>query len=318
MEDLRGLPRFEDSLSYLYIEHARIEQHEKAIAVQDASGLTPVPAASLALLMLGPGTSITHAAVKALSDNNCTVAWVGDEGQRFYAAGIGGTRGSSNLLRQARFVSIPRLRLAVVMRMYRKRFPGNLDESLTLQQIRGMEGVRVREAYSAASRATGVPWAGRNYKRGDWSAADPVNRALSTGNACLYGLIQAAVLSAGYSPALGFIHTGKQLSFVYDVADLYKADLVIPTAFDVATWQNVSIETQMRIACRRKFQEARLMQRILPDIADLLDASGLPAVNDDSEWDADPSAPGSLWNRGSPEISGADIPGGVNYGSDDS
>ena len=157
------------------------------------------------------------------------------------------------------------------MRMYRKRFPGVLDPNLTLQQIRGKEGVRVREAYAEASKAAGVPWEGRRYKRGDWAAADPVNRALSAGNACLYGLVQAAILSAGYSAALGFIHTGKQLSFVYDIADLYKADLIIPTAFETAAWQSASVERQMRVACRRKFQEVRLMQRIIPDIADVLD-----------------------------------------------
>lgn len=312
MDDLRQLPRFEDSLSYLYIEHARIEQHEQAIAIHDAAGRTPVPVASLALLMLGPGTVITHAAIKALADNNCTVAWVGDEGLRFYAAGMGGTRGSSRLLRQALLVSVPRLRLAVVMRMYRKRFPGGLDDNLTLPQVRGMEGIRVREAYAAASKSSSVPWSGRNYKRGEWTAADPVNRALSTGNACLYGLVQAAILSAGYSPALGFIHTGKQLSFVYDVADLYKIDLVVPTAFEVAKWQSPSVEAQMRAACRRKFQETRLMQRILPDVADLMDLAGLPIEADDPAWDTESSAPGALW--------GADAEGrtegGVNYGPD--
>lgn len=317
MDDLRQLPRFEDSLSYLYIEHARIEQHEKAIAVHDAAGLTPVPAASLALLMLGPGTAITHAAVKALADNNCTVAWVGEEGLRFYAVGVGGTRGSANLLRQARLVSHPRLRLAVVMRMYRKRFPGELDADLTLQQIRGMEGIRVREAYAAASKSTGVPWTGRKYKRGEWAAADPVNRALSTGNACLYGLVQAALLSAGYSPALGFIHTGKQLSFVYDIADLYKADLVIPTAFEVAKWKSPSIERQMRIACRQEFQEARLMQRIIPDIVDVLHVADVAEVQDDPAWDVESSVPGALWNPDPSDQSEDRTEGGINYGPHD-
>jgi len=317
MDDLRQLPRFADSLSYLYLEHACIEQHEKAIGIHDASGLTPVPAASLALLMLGPGTSITHAAVKALADNNCTVAWVGDDGLRFYAAGVGGTRGSAGLLRQARLVSVPPLRLAVVMRMYRKRFPGGLDANLTLQQIRGMEGIRVREAYAVASKATGVAWSGRNYKRGNWAAADPVNRALSAGNACLYGLVQAALLSAGYSPALGFIHTGKQLSFVYDIADLYKADLVIPTAFEMAAWQSASVEQQVRIACRRKFQEARLMQRILPDIADLFDLAGLPAIPDDLAWDSEAALPGVLWEPGNRDGADRHAQGGVNYGPAD-
>lgn len=212
MDDLRQLPRFDDSLSYVYVEHARIEQNEKAVAIIDPGGKTPVPAAALAVLMLGPGTSITHAAVKALADNNCTIAWVGEDCLRFYAAGMGGTRRTVALTRQARLVSHPPSRLKVVRRMYLKRFPNPLDPNLTLEQIRGMEGIRVREAYATASRATGVPWSGRNYKRGDWAAADPVNRALSAGNACLYGVVQAAILSAGYSPALGFIHTGKQYS----------------------------------------------------------------------------------------------------------
>ena len=321
MDDLRQLPRFDDSLSFLYLEHVRIEQQDKAIALHDEAGSTPVPAASLALLMLGPGTSITHAAIKALADNNCTVVWAGDEGVRFYAAGIGGTRGSAALIRQAALVSNPRVRLEVVTRMYRKRFPGGLDPGLTLQQVRGMEGIRVRQAYAEASRISGVPWNGRRYERGNWAAADPVNRALSAGNACLYGLVQAALLSAGYSPALGFVHTGKQLSFVYDIADLYKADLIIPTAFDVAAWQTTSanrpIESEMRIACRRKFQEARLMQRILPDVADVLNVGDLAIQPNDPAWDADGAAPGALWNVEGAIPMEERVEGGVNYGPDD-
>lgn len=317
MDDLRQLPRFDDSLSFLYVEHARIEQNEKAVAFLSPDGLTPVPAASLALLMLGPGTTISHAAVKALADNNCTVAWVGEDAVRFHAAGIGGTRGSAALIKQALLVSHTRLRLEVVSRMYRKRFPGGLDPNLSLQQIRGMEGIRVREAYAAASRASGVRWTGRNYQRGNWNAADPVNRALSAGNACLYGVVQAALISAGYSPALGFIHTGKQLSFVYDVSDLYKADVIIPTAFDVVACHSSGVEREMRIACRRKFQETRLMQRILPDVAEVLDVPGVPAMIDDPAWDGDSAAPGALWDPGAEGAAQGRTAGGVNYGDSD-
>lgn len=317
MDDLRQLPRFDDSMSFVYVEHARIEQNEKAVAIVDPAGKTPVPAAALAVLMLGPGTSITHAAVKALADNNCTVAWVGEDGLKFYAAGIGGTRRTSALVRQARLVSDPAARLTVVRRMYLKRFPQPLDPSLTLEQIRGREGIRVREAYATASRATGVPWSGRNYQRGNWSAADPVNRALSAGNACLYSIVQAAILSAGYSPALGFIHTGKQLSFVYDIADLYKAELIIPTAFETASWQSASVEKQMRTACRQKFRDARLMQRILPDIAELL-AIDPSEDADDPDWDVDAAAPGPLWDPDQATGTDGFAAGGVNYGADDS
>jgi CRISPR-associated protein Cas1 len=217
-------------VSYLYVEHCRIDQEDKAIALHDKNGKTPVPCASLVMLMLGPGTSITHAAIRALADNGCLVIWSGEENVRFYAQGMGETRSARNLLRQARLCSNPDRRLQVVLRMYQHRFDEPLGGGMTLRQIRGREGIRVRESYARASRATGVPWHGRSYVSTNWAAADPVNRALSCANSCLYGICHAAIVSMGYSPALGFIHTGKMLSFVYDIADLYKADLTIPLA----------------------------------------------------------------------------------------
>src|SRR5207249_109763 len=132
---------------------------------------------------------------------------------------------------QARLWADPAQRLQVARRLYQMRFPEPWDDALTLQQLRGKEGIRVRDAYQRASRETDVPWTGRSYNRGSWSAADPVNRALSSATSCLYGVCHAAIVSAGYSPAIGFIHTGKMLSFVYDVADLYKPEIAIPIAF---------------------------------------------------------------------------------------
>ena len=291
MRDLHELPRFDDKLSYLYVERAAIEQQDKAIAVHQADGSTSVPAASLAVLILGPGTKITHAAVKALADNNCQVIWAGERGVRFYAHGLGGSRHSRNLIRQARLVSNDVTRLQVVIRMYALRFEEPLDGSLTLQQIRGKEGVRVRQSYADASRRTGVAWHGRSYKRSRWDAADPINRALSAANACLYGLVHAAVLSGGYSPALGFIHTGKQLSFIYDVADLYKADVTIPLAFDVVASGPTAVERPVRIACRERFRKDKLIQRILPDIRTVLD---VPEAGTD-EYADDAARPAELW-----------------------
>jgi CRISPR-associated protein Cas1 len=152
MKDLHVLPKVRDSLSHLYVEHCRIDQEDKAIALHDAEGKTPVPCASLAMLMLGPGTSVTHAAIRALADNGCLVIWGGEGGVRFYAQGMGETRSARGLLRQARLCSVPALRLAVVRRMYQRRFPEPLDDWITLRQIRGREGIRVREAYARASR----------------------------------------------------------------------------------------------------------------------------------------------------------------------
>ena len=293
MFDLHLLPKVRDSWSYLYVEHCRVDKEEKAIAIQDAQGQLLVPCAALAVLMLGPGTAVTHAAIRTLAENGCLVFWTGEEGVRFYALGLGETRSARNLLRQARLWADPRLHLEVVLRMYGLRFGEEPDPSWTLPQVRGKEGLRVRNAYAKASRETGVPWTHRVYQRDRWRAADPINRALSAANSCLYGICHAAIVSAGYSPALGFIHTGKMLSFVYDVADLYKLEMAIPVAFQATAEGEKDLEGRVRRACRDAFRGGRLLQRIVPDIERVL--GGGEAGQEEGDYDADAARPGGLW-----------------------
>lgn len=307
MKDLHLLPKVRDSWSYLYVEHCKIDQDGKAIAVHDAKGKVPVPCAALTLLMLGPGTSITHAAVTALADNGCLVLWTGEESVRMYAQGMGETRSARHLLWQSHLCSDPALRLQVVRRMYEMRFTEPIDPELTLQQLRGREGIRVRESYAKASRDTGVPWSSRTYKRDTWAAADPINRALSAANSCLYGVCHAAIVSAGYSPALGFIHTGKMLSFVYDIADLYKARTTMPLSFRMVGAGVERLESRVRQACRDAFKEQRLLQRIVPDIDAAL-GIGSDAGDAARDFDRDDALPGGLWD---PET--GEAAGGVNW-----
>ena len=188
VQDLHVLPKFRDGWSYLYVEHCRIDQEARAIAVHDKDGKVPVPCANLALLLLGPGVSISHAAISVLADHGCLVAWCGEEGVRFYAVGMGETRSAANFLHQARVWADAELRMQVVYRLYQLRFSEKFEPGLTLRQIRGMEGARVRDSYARAARETGIPWSGRSYQRDKWELADPVNRALSTANACLSGI----------------------------------------------------------------------------------------------------------------------------------
>lgn len=309
MNDLHALPKVRDSQSYLYVEHKIIDQENKAIALHDKDGKVSVPCANLTTLLLGPGTSVTHAAIKTLADSGCLVLWTGEMGVRFYAQGMGETRSSRRLLHQARLCSDPEMRLQVVRRLYEMRFPDPLEPNLTLQQIRGHEGIRVREAYARASRESGVPWRGRTYKRDDWYSADPVNRALSAANSCLYGICHAAIVSIGCSPALGFIHTGKMLSFVYDVADLYKADITIPIAFGEAAGGPDDLEPRVRRSCRDRFREMQLLQRILPDIDKALNIGG-DLSGSENDFDTADNPPGGLWD---PE---GEASGGVNWGDD--
>ena len=310
IKNLQELPKFKDGLSYLYVEQAVIEREALAICVYKEEGAFMVPTAALGVLFLGPGTRITHAAVKSLAESGTSVVWMGEGGGRFYAWGIGETRSAKKLYKQVLAWADPELHLEVVNRLYRFRFSESLPGDLTLQQLRGREGVRVREAYAQASRNTGVPWRGRRYKRDRWEDSDPVNRALSAGSAFLYGVCHAAIVSVGYSPALGFIHTGKQLSFVYDVADLYKTDILIPLAFEVVAESEAEVERRVRHGMRDKIREVGLLKRIVDDLNHLFQGLRGGSADDEDIYASDPARPGELWDpSGNKE-------GGIFYGGD--
>lgn len=299
-KDLHELPRLSDSISYLYIEHAKIEQSSMSIEAVKKDGIIAIPAASLTLLMLGPGTSITHAAVKALSENGCMAVWCGEGVSRFYAFGTGETRSAANLLRQAKLCMDEQAHISVVRRMYERRFPDIKCEGFTLQQIRGMEGIRVRQAYKIWSKQAGILWKGRDYKSNNWDDADPINRGLSIANTVLYGVCHAAIVSLGYSPGLGFIHTGKQLSFVYDIADLYKADVTIPAAFETAALDSTNMQQEIRIRTRQLIKKHNIMKRIPEDIDWVFSI--------DSHDDPNKDTPGDLWDDQDDSVKG-----GINY-----
>ena len=308
--DLHLLPKFRDRLSYLYVEHSTVEREANSIAFyardpgnEDEFTCTQVPVCDIALLMLGPGTRLTHSAVDVLARNNCLVAWVGEDGVRMYAFGTGGTHSSARLLKQAALACDPALRLQTVRRLYGMRFPEAVDPEVTIEQLRGKEGYRVRQAYQTIAAKYGVEWEGRSYDRNKWQGADPANRALSSANACLYGICHAAILSMGFSPALGFIHVGKQLSFVYDLADLYKLDLSVPVSFEEAAKGGDDIDRRVRLALRDRFRETKFIERVADDLMAIFG----PDSEDTEVFDHDPSLPGSL-------VGG--VEGGVAYGGE--
>ncbi|HOU24335.1 MAG TPA: type I-E CRISPR-associated endonuclease Cas1e, partial [Anaerolineae bacterium] len=234
LADVQDVHRIEDRLSTLYVEHSHVDRSENAVVLVNRERKIHVPAAMVASLLLGPGTRVTAAAMRLLADSGTAVCWVGDHAVRMYAAGIGLGRGSQILLRQAYLVTRSRERVRVARRMYAMRFPDEDVSELTMQQLRGREGTRVKRLYRQNARRTGVRWIGREYRAGEpYAAGDDVNRMLSAGNSCLYGICHAAVVGVGASPGLGFVHTGSAVSFVLDVADLYKAEYTIPLAFDL-------------------------------------------------------------------------------------
>lgn len=306
--DLHLLPKVRDTSSFLYLERGHLEQDDRSVTYVTELGRTAIPIASLALLLIGPGMTVTHRAMVNAAECGCAVAWVGEEGVRMYASGLGTTRSARHLLRQVQLVSDETSRMRVVREMYEMRFEEPLAADMTLRQVRGAEGARVRDTYRRLSREFDVPWTGRSYARDQWDSANPVNRALSSANSCLYGVCHAALTSVGYSPALGFVHTGKALSFVYDVADLYKTETSLPAAFHAVQSGAVDVERAARQALRDEFHRTRLLGRIVEDLARLfrLDAS-VEASARVEELDADLAAPGDLWDPG------GSAAGGVNH-----
>lgn len=300
MTDLNTLPRLSDSISYLYIEKAVIEQEAASITAFRKGERIPIPVAAIDVLFLGPGTKITHAAVRTASDCGCMLIWCGEGASRFYASGMGETRSAANLLNQAKKCMDEKEHMEVVRRMYEIRFPNISCKGKTLQQIRGMEGIRVREAYKLWSKTTGIKWSKRSYKGDDWDEADPINKAISIANTVLYGVCHAAIVSLGYSAGLGFVHTGKQLSFVYDIADIYKADVTIPAAFNAVSRSSEPADYAVRTITRQYIKQCGIMKRIAKDIAWILSA-------DAEDEDLNKAGAGELWN-GEGTVSG-----GVNY-----
>ncbi|MER5769276.1 type I-E CRISPR-associated endonuclease Cas1e [Streptomyces sp. NPDC001985] len=295
--------RLEDRISSIYVERCHIDRDDNAIVLVNKARVVHIPAACLAVLLIGPGTRVTHAAVTLLADSATTLCWVGEQGVRLYASGLGAARTSHLQLRQAWLVTRPKERVAVARRMYDLRFPGENTQGLTLQQLRGREGTRIRRLYAHHSQRTGVPWTKREYKPGDaFAAGDDINRLLSAANSALYGICHAVITGVGASPALGFVHTGSALSFVLDIADLYKAEFTIPLAFDLAAG-GLTSERDARIALRDTIVSEKLLPRIVADLKHLLSTDSEPLLEQELSglWDED----------------GTVVAGGTNWGATD-
>lgn len=282
--DPKDLVRVRDRLTFLYVERCVIHRDSNAITVTDSRGVAHVPAAALSVLLMGPGVKITHSAISVLSESGSTAVWVGENGVRYYAHGNPPSRSSRLLEAQAKAVSDPALRLAVARQMYLMRFQGEDVAKLSLQQLRGREGARVRRLYRHNSRRTGIPWDRREYDPDDFEGGSVVNQALSAANSALYGVVHAVIVALGCSPGLGFVHSGTYRAFVYDIADLYKADLSIPVAFDVAALGGETpIGTEARRRVRDAVRECRLLEQAVRDIKALLALSGDPIDADDDD-----------------------------------
>ncbi|MCY4504171.1 MAG: type I-E CRISPR-associated endonuclease Cas1e [Alphaproteobacteria bacterium] len=304
----RPIP-IKDRASILFVEKGQLDVLDGAFVVVDREGVrTHIPVGGLACLMLEPGARISHAAVALAARVGCLLVWIGEAGVRLYSAGQPGGARADRLLHQARLALNPDARLRVVRKMYEMRFGEVAPQRRSVEQLRGIEGARVKRLYEVLARQNGVTWRGRRYNPGEWDAADLPNRCLSQATACLYGLAEAAILAAGYAPAIGFLHTGKPQSFVYDVADVYKFETVVPIAFRVAGGARRGKGRaasdpvgEVRRGCRDSFRKSGLLSRLIPGIEEMLNAGELepPRAPDEAQPVAIPVATsGDVGHRG--------------------
>ena len=273
---LKPLP-IKDRLSILFVERGQLDVLDGAFVLVDKNGVRQhIPVGSVVCLMLEPGTRVSHAAVTLAARVGCLLAWVGEGGVRLYSAGQPGGARADRLLYQARLALEDAARLKVVRTMYELRFQEKPPEKRSIQQLRGIEGARVRKMYDLLAKQYKVKWDARNYDHTSWGSGDVPNRCLSSATACLYGICEAGILAAGYAPAIGFIHTGKPQSFVYDIADIFKFETVVPVAFQIAARKPANPERDVRLACRDAFRQAKILKRIIPTIEQVLAAGELP------------------------------------------
>lgn len=285
-----GLPRLpppkpiplKDRATLVFVEKAQLDVLDGAFVAINADGTrTHIPVGGLACIMLEPGARISHAAVALAGRVGTLLTWVGEAGVRLYSAGQPGGARSDKLLWQASIALDPEARLRVVRKMFQIRFQEEAPSRRSIEQLRGIEGARVRATYQLLAQQHGVKWTKRSYNPSDWEAGDTPNRCLSAATACLHGLTEAAVLAAGYAPAIGFLHSGKPLSFVYDIADLWKLETVVPEAFRIAGQAakgklDMAPDRAVRLACRDSFRKSGLLSKIIPQIEEVLNAGELP------------------------------------------
>ncbi|MDZ4141193.1 MAG: type I-E CRISPR-associated endonuclease Cas1e [Methylotenera sp.] len=267
-----SLPQVKDKYPFIYLERGRLEIDDSSVKwIDSEANVVRLPIATLNCLLLGPGTSVTHEAIKVIAQSNCNICWVGEDSLLFYANGQTPTADTRNMREQIMLSADPKKSVEVARRMYTKRFPEAELAGKPLKTMMGMEGYRVRALYEQKGQEYGVGWKGRSYTPGKFELGDITNQVLTASNAALYGILSSAVHSMGYSPHVGFIHSGSPLPFVYDLADMYKEYLCIDLAFSLTLEMAGNYNKhKVSTAFRQRAIEIDLLGKIGQDIEAVL------------------------------------------------
>lgn len=289
-DGLNELPLLKDCISFLYVEMAIIEQDEFSICIKQGRNKYRVPITQFASLLVGPGVSITHEAMKNIANAGTIVIWCKRNGDGFYVAGKGRNNNTQNLIMQAKAFSDPKIHHKVARNMYKLRFPDKNMDKFSIKQMQGAEGKRIQKRYAELAQKYNIAWDGRNYKKDDWENQDNVNKILSMSNAILHDIVYSFLLILGFSPDLGFIHTGNTASFVYDISDLYKSEITIPLAFELASNSNSKrLDILVREEMHKYINDFQLLKRFPKDMELIFKETGVDVFipNEFSLWTPD-------------------------------
>lgn len=269
------IPQVKDKYPFVYLEHGRLEIDDSSVKWIEATGhVISIPCATVNTILLGPGTSVTHAAIKSMSESNCTVCWIGSDSLLYYATGETPTANTYNLKKQISLYSNSQKKLETARTLFSFRFPDLELKEKSLSEMMGMEGYRVKALYKNVAEKYEIPWDGRNYIPGKINLSDTTNKILTCCNVALYGILLSVVHALGFSPRIGFIHSGCPLPFVYDIADLYKPEVSIDLAFKLTKEMGGEyIKDVVADAFRERICNNNILERSVKDIGKIMGVS---------------------------------------------
>lgn len=273
--------RLEDRVSFLYLEYCVVRQDKTGVIAYGgdtekgaiAGKRVQLPVSGLAVLMLGPGTSITQPAITSCTRAGTTVMFTGGGGVPAYSHATPLTSSARWAIAQARLVSQEKNQRAAALVLYKKQLGIEHMPGGTIATMRGLEGRTIRNLY----RDTAKKYKITRFRR-QVDADDNVNMALNIANSILYGCAAAACAAIGVNPALGIIHRGDARSLLFDLADLYKPSLSIPVAF--ACHNNTNLAEDVRTGVRKELVKQQVLKGMLKTLMEVL-TPHLPNRDDD-------------------------------------
>ncbi|HNB69362.1 type I-E CRISPR-associated endonuclease Cas1e [Accumulibacter sp.] len=232
-----------------------------------------IPYQNVSLVLLGPGSTVSHDALRILARHGTLLAAVGEGGTKFYTAPPMGQAHSDVARKHARLWADEKARLDIARKMYAVRF-GKIPPHREIAVLRGIEGARMKEIYRIQADRYRLPWEGRRYDRGRPDDADVANQAINHAATFVECAADVAVAAVGALPPLGFVHEDSNNAFTLDIADLYRAELTIPLAFKAARHcldnPCLNLERTLRKEAAVEFRRSKLIPKMIDRIKELL------------------------------------------------